>query len=310
MLNVVDHEPEPEEPLEPEAEPEPDRMEAIGDIATRALGDEREVVLATRKRTLIEQADALRVVDAASYEKAADLAKTFAGMVKDAEAHFDPDIAKANALHKSLCAKKNDFLAQLVNALEVLKTRASSWYRTEEQKRENERKRLEVEARQRQEAERIRLEAEARVAAAAGKPERAQELREEAQSVEDAPPPPQPVSTVPKVRGISQRENWTFEVHEKKAFVAAVAGTDRMLAEVEARIAVLRDKKEGTAEDVAVFNALVSLQAALKGVTPTISLEAIEPCDTYLRGRAKTDKNTLKWPGVRFYDKGSVAVRS
>lgn len=265
---AVDREPEPEpEPPLDEPEPEPEAMERIGDIASRVLPADPEQALESRKDSLVQQAAALQVVDAGSYEKAAELARTFAGMIKDAEAHFDPDIAKANALHKSLCAKKNTFLGPLQTALDALKSRASSWWRTEEQKREAERRRLEEADRQRRIAESLRLEDEARAAAAAGKSERAQELVEEARAVDDAPPPPPPPSTVPKVRGISQRENWTFEVVDKKAFVAAVAAGE-------------------------------------------ISLEAIEPCDVYLRARAKADKNTLKWPGVRFFDKGSVAVRS
>lgn len=310
----LDEEPEPpvEEP-EPEAEPEPEpeAMERIGNVAARVMQQPNpERALETRKDSLVQQAAALQVVDAASYEKAADLARTFAGMLDDAKAYWDPRVAKAHAPWKQACDDRAAFIGPLQAALDALKSRASSWFRTEEQKRETERIELERRAREAQETERKRLEAEAQKARAAGKTERARELKEEARQVEEAPPPPPPPSTVPKVKGISQRENWTFRITDKKAFIAGVAGSDQMLALVDTRLTALRDKEQSTEIDEAIYKALIEVREAMANITPATSIEAVEENAVYLRGRAKADKNTLRLPGVQIYNAGSVAVRA
>lgn len=320
MLDVnrtLEHEPEPpldDEPEPPEPEPEPPPMELIGDVADRVMGgaDARELALASRKQTLVEQADALQVIDATSYEHAAEMAKTFAGMIKDAEAHFDPDIAAANKLHKSLCEKKNTFLEPLQLALDALKTRARSWWNSEEEKRKAEARRLEEADRKRRDDEKRKLEEEARAAEKQGDKTTAADFRQEAAAVDDAPPPPPPPSTAPKVRGFTpNKPNWSFEVFDKSLFVNAVAGVDRMFGIVAGRIVALQAKKpeDTTPADAAVLEALIDLHIVLKATTGTVPLEAVDYNDVYLRARAKADKNTLKWPGVRFFDKGSTSVR-
>tara|TARA_R110000868_G_scaffold78701_3_gene224233 strand:- start:498 stop:1409 length:912 start_codon:yes stop_codon:yes gene_type:complete len=55
---------------------------------------------------------------------------------------------------------------------------------------------------------------------------------------------------------------------------------------------------------------VTDLKALVKAVAEgKVSPEAIQANDTYLRGRAKTDKNTWACPGVRFYDKGTMALK-
>ena len=269
MLDVETRGPaEPEPPLPPEPESPPEEPEPpvpVGDDR-----DGREVALEKSRESLVAQAAALQVVDAKSYEQAAELARTFAGMVKDAEAHFDPDIAKAYALHRSLCEKKTSFLAPLKAALDAMKERARAWWDTEEQKRKTEAARLKAIDDKRREDEAARLLAESEEARKFGDVAAAVDLAQEAVAVQQEPPPPPPPSSVPRggaARGMTHRANWTFEITDKAAFVKAVA--------------------DGT-----------------------ISLEAIQENAVYLRGRAKADKNTLRWPGVRFFNKGSTSVRS
>lgn len=63
--------------------------------------------------------------------------------------------------------------------------------------------------------------------------------------------------------------------------------------------------KANWVHEVYDFKALV--QAVGEG---KVSIEALQPNDTYLRSRAKADKKTLNIPGVRVYDKGSMALKA
>lgn len=319
-----DDEPEPEPEPEPEQEPEPEAVpvrqaappavrRTLGQVITQLLDQAKhlgDAFLKERKDDLIQAADALQIADAKSYEQAAELAKMFQSMLKEADAHFDEDIATAHKLHKSLTTKKNEWCSPLQNALASLKIRAKTWWDEQERLRLEEQRRVEAADRQRREDERRRLEEEARRVEKTDKAA-AQEIRQEAAAVDDAPPPPPPPSRAPVVKGMTHRQNWQFRITDKKAFIAAVAGADQMVSLVERRIAEIaaHDPAEGTNAAV-VLQELNDLLIAMKGVSPAISLEAVEENAVYMRGRAKTDRNTLKWPGVQIYDAGSTSVRS
>lgn len=301
MLDVSAREPEPEheQPIdEPEPEPEPD-LDDDERPSTQAAADPKtrvELALVERRDTLVQQASRLQVVDPATYERAADYAKTFAGWIKEAEAHFDPDIEAANRLHKSLCNKRSAFVAPLKAAFEAMKERAGTWYRAAESARLAEQRRLEEGAAREAAAERARILAEAQQAAAAGNVQEAATLIAESKTIEAAPVTV--VRTAPAVRGIAQKENWTYECRDLETFVAAIA-RPRVLRELAADL-----KEKGAPGEVLAY--LESLAAS----APVIPITAVQENGPYLRTRAKADRNTLQWPGVKFFDKGSMAVRA
>lgn len=296
MLDVNrDFEPEPE-PLAPMREPE---MDPAPEPELEPEGDPREVALTGRKQSLLDQAKTLKVLDGDSYERAGELAKTFAGMIKDAEAHFDPDIAAAHNLHRSLCDKKNTFLAPLQAALAALKEGASSWWRTEEQKRLVKQRELEQQQIDAAAAVSQNLEMNAKAEEARGDLESARYFRREASAVTAEALTTLPVvpASTPRVKGVTNREKWVATVFDPAALVAGVA-----------RPIILRE-----------------LLAAFKAEQPTnvgewlegrliesadVPPQAVVPDLKYLGARARTDKDTLQWPGVRFFDEGSMAVRS
>lgn len=297
------NEPEPEAPSEPEPDGEPEPADEK---------QREEMQLVDQRESLLMQADKLQVADAATYERAAELARTFAGWIKQAEAHFDPDIEAAHKLHKSLCDKRSAFVQPLKDALDKMKARAAGWWRGEEEKRQAEQRRREEADRVARDAERQRLQNEAKAKAATGDLEAATDLMQEAKAVDAAPPPPQPPSSAPKVRGMTHKENWTYRVTDKQKLVAAIAGVPSMFAVVDTRIAALTAMEERTAVVTAILEVLTELRNDMAQASPAISLEAVQENAIYLRGRAKTDKNTLEWGkyGVHIYDAGTTAVRA
>lgn len=288
--------PELEPPLE---EPEPEADEPEAEAPRRSASDPKarvELALEERRDTLVQQAARLQVINPATYERAADYAKTFAGWIKEAEAHFDPDIEAAHRLHKSLCDKRSAFVAPLKAALDAMKERAGTWYRAAESARLAEQRRLEEGAAREAAAERARIIEESKKAAAAGNVQEAATLIAESKTIEAAPVTV--ARTAPAVRGIAQKEAWTYEMKDFETFVCAVA-----------RPVVLRE----LAADLKAKGAPVEVLAYLESLAasaPAIPFTAVEENGAYLRTRARADRNTLQWPGVKFFDKGSMAVRA
>lgn len=278
-------EPEPDDDEDPRPKAEPLEPKTKAELA-----------LVERRDTLVQQASRLQVVDPATYERAADYAKTFAGWIKDAEAHFDPDIEAAHRLHKSLCDKRSAFVAPLKAAFDAMKERAGTWYRAAESARLAEQRRLEEGAAREAAAERARILAEAQKAAAAGDVQEAATLIAESKTIEAAPVTV--VRTAPAVRGIAQKENWTYELKDLETLVAAIA-RPRVLRELAADLKA----KDAPGEVLAYLESLAAS-------SPAIPITAVQENGPYLRTRAKADRNTLQWPGVKFFDKGSMAVRS
>lgn len=220
------------------------------------------------QESLLVQAGAIQVVDAASYARAAEIGQILTAFVKKAEALFNPHIERAYATWNGLTKERKAFIDPLQAAIATVKARGVKWSQDEEEKTKAAQRLADAESARlaREEADRKVVEAER--ARAQGDVETARELVQEAEEIRQSPPPGAHVqSAVPKVAGVGVRANWVHEVTDFKALVKAVA--------------------EGK-----------------------VSMEALQANDTYLRGRAKTDKNTWACPGVRFFDKGSMALKS
>lgn len=125
---------------------------------------------------------------------------------------FDPQIAQAHSLHKSLLAQKRKFLDPLDEAERILKPKIADYLAEEDRKRlEAERARWRAE----EEARRIAEKAvdRAQILDEKGEKTKADEIIEKAYSKANAILSAAPeVPEAPKVDGISLREVWKFEV--------------------------------------------------------------------------------------------------
>lgn len=255
---------------------EPD---APQDIAGTALIQIEAITTYEQAPTLAQQLEAFQVSDAGTYEQAAELLKVGASGLKVIEGFFDENIARAHATHKGLTQQKAKYYGPLETAVRALKARAVGWAQEQERKREAEQRRLDELAaaeRRRQEqaaeAERVRLEAEAKALLEQGNAAAASEtLLKAAEVVDEVRNAPPPVA--PPVAAV---------VPKSKGVSVKANWTYRIT-------------------DKAAF-----IRAVVDG---TIPLDAVVENATYLRGKAKVDKNTLRWPGVSFYDEGSMSVR-
>jgi hypothetical protein len=169
-----------------------------------------------RALTMPEQARAITITDAPSYERACEFLKAIKGLRQEIADVFDSHIKRAFDAHRALCAEKRDAEAPLAEAERIVKNGLVAWDRVQEQQREAERRRLEEEARR--EAEDRRL-AEAAALAAAGATEMADALLDEPVDV--------PVVAVapltPKVNGIAYRETWSAQITDLHALVKYIA---------------------------------------------------------------------------------------
>lgn len=335
MLDV-NYEPAFDEPLppmpEPEPEPEPEPAAPHADDPGAQL-ERRSTDVVTQAKTF-----AAAVKDKASAEAAAQYALTIDGLLKDAHAYFDPLVARARQPWEDRCEERRRVCDPLEAAKAALVGKEGAVTRYDREVKEaaaREQARLQREADEKAERDRQaelqrarakdaeamrQREAEAAAkrqgdaAAAAAARAAADAAARDAQesrtaAVEIEAPVIQVTAERPQVRGVSGRDLWTFEVTDHMAFYRAVTGADQMLSIVSFRIQLLESKAQQTADDVAVLAALIDLRESFRGITPLVSPEAITTNDVYLRGRAKTDKNTLKWPGVRFFNQGSTSTR-
>ena len=150
--------------------------------------------------------------------------KTIKALRAEVDATFDPIISKAHEAHREALAQKKKVEAPLVQAEAAGKPLIAGYLAEQERKRREEQVRLQREADEKAaaEEEKKRL-ALAEAANEDGDIERAVEI------MLDEPIAPVVAArvmvraNVPKLDGVSMRENWTAEVTDMKALVAAVA---------------------------------------------------------------------------------------
>jgi hypothetical protein len=167
--------------------------------------------LKTQALTWPDRAHAALVVDQPTYITTGELLKGIKALSNQIDEHCDPNIARWHAGHKAAVAEKTTLKAPLTEAEGIIKRTLIAWTTEQERLRREEQRRLEELARKEEEERRL---AEALAAEAAGDLDAASAIVEEAVV---APPPAVIVqSTVPKVAGISFRENWTFRIIEAR----------------------------------------------------------------------------------------------
>lgn len=155
--------------------------------------------------TVPEQARAIKVVDAETYQQAGEVLIAIKGLRKEIGAAFDPIIKKAHEAHKEAKAQKDRAEAPLIEAENIIKPALAAYDREQERIRREEEERQREIARQAEEERRLR---EAEQAEKEGRNEEAQAIIEEPVYV----PPVVLERTTPKVQGISMQKVWKFRI--------------------------------------------------------------------------------------------------
>lgn len=214
---------------------------------TTAELDQNGLALAT-------DAQAVQIKDAATFQLAADWLKRIKAYLQRVAEVFDPIDAAQIAARKTTIAQRTRLEAHAKAAERVIKDRMAAFEREQdrirreaEEKARQERARLEAEEKARVEAERQRLRKEAdekrlQEALAAeqrGDTQAAEKLLEAPVVVPTVAPrpvfvPPAPAVAVPKVEGVSFRDEWSAEVFDLLALVQAVAAGTQPLHLVKA----------------------------------------------------------------------------
>ena len=190
--------------------------------------------------TVVEQAGALAVTDPASYERAATFRKEILRpMMAEIDSTFDPIVRKAHEAHKEALAQKKKVYDPLAAADKALDRAMGAFALKQRQEAEAEQRRLLAEARRREEDERL---SQAAALEKAG-------MGTEAMAVLDSPPAPVSapvvIANVPKLAGVSTRDNWKFRIAD-----AAKIKREWLVPDEVAIGSVVRRLKEGAAEVV------------------------------------------------------------
>ena len=192
--------------------------------ATKGMEDPHE-----RSLTIIEStvkwfkgwALTVKVKNNDEYAQVGEELKSIKRAQESVKAFFDPDIAKAHELHKSLTAKRKAFLDPLNEAEAAGKSARITWDNEQERLRKAEQDRLDAEARAKEEKEKAKLEAKAQKAEANGDAAAAEAIRERKEQVIVQAPiaAPRTVETA----GIKKVKKWKAEVTDPLALIKAVA---------------------------------------------------------------------------------------
>lgn len=173
---------------------------------------ERDEVV-TAALTWPERAKQAAVIDASSYQAAADLLKGIKALRQKIAETFDPHIARAFQAHRALTKEKNDAEAPLTAAERVIKEALVGYDQAQERLRRIEEARLREEARL---AEEQRVIEQAAAMETEGQECGDEALVAEAHELISQPiqaPPIAPVArATPKVAGITMRKVWRYRV--------------------------------------------------------------------------------------------------
>jgi hypothetical protein len=233
----------------------------IPDEQTQALGSEIA-------RFLVDVP--LKVVDLDTH-RAAKASLPILKRAEDRVVAFFADIkAAAWTAHRKICEKESAQLAPIQQLRTRLNHEVLQFERIEKERQRQEELRLAAE-RRREEQERLMREAEQ--LAAAGQPEIADQVLEQAVA---APAPVVPVpSRLQPVAGVSTRENWQYK------YLGASAGL---------RWKDLTDEQR-------------------RRLLQLIPRDYLQPNESAIANAVKAAKSATKIPGIEVYDAGSVVTR-
>lgn len=133
--------------------------------------------------------------------------KTIKQMIKKIKEELDPNIERANKLHKELTAQRSRYVSPLVFAENTIKNKSIAYQMEVKRKIEEEERKKKEQARLAEERRKKELEDQAKKAEEKGNTEKAEMLRDKKEEVFVQP---KPVKTeAPKVQGSAMVDNWT-----------------------------------------------------------------------------------------------------
>jgi len=245
-----------------------------------------EQALARTSTDLVSRAKAFQITDPTSFEFAGRMLETLKDQKRKIVEFFEADIARAHAAWKGLTTKRAGFVDPIDEAVTALSARYGTFAKNARDDAERERKRLEKEAQGR---ERERLQAEA--------DRLAEEARQKEEAAQSAPSRAD-AQELTRAAGELQAEA-EHARHEAATVQAPVLPATPAVA-----------PPKGTSIKANWSHEVTNLMELVKAVAAgQVSREAVLPNDVYLRARAKADKDTVRIPGVRFYDAVTVSHR-
>lgn len=160
--------------------------------------------LETDATAIESRADALVVENEATQMAAGDALKDIKRLRVAVAELLDTPIKAAHAAHKAICEVRNKLDRPLSRAEHCIKKKVSDWQYAEQRRRDAERQRLEAEAREAEETRRLEQAAQLE---RTGDKENAERVL-----AEPVIHTPVTVKDVPKIKGVSVRERWTFRI--------------------------------------------------------------------------------------------------
>lgn len=182
-----------------------------------------EAELEQETLTLYEQATSLTISDPATYAAAGEVGKSLKALEKKITEYFEPLRVAAKANYDAVLKKKNDELAPVQEAMDVVRKTMNVYAQEQERIRQEAERKARMEAEEAARKERERLEAQALKAMEKGKDEKADELLDRAENVYAAPVAVAPVveKTVHTASGnITQAKELQITVTDVKSFMA------------------------------------------------------------------------------------------
>lgn len=282
---ALDPHPDPEP--DPRPDPTPDPAPAADVLEAEIVTDDpAEQTLARTSTDLVGRAKAFLITDPSSFEFAGRMLEALKDQKRTIVEFFEADIARAHAAWKGLTTKRAGFVDPIDAAVTALSARYGMFARQAREEAERERKRLEKAAQDR-ERERLQLEAD--------------RLADEATAKEEA------ALSAPTR---AEAQELTAAAGELQASAADVRQEAATVQAPVLPLAPTVTPPKGTSIKANWSHEVEDLLALVKAVAAgTVSREAVLPNDVYLRARAKADKDTIRIPGVRFFDAVTVSHR-
>ena len=260
---------------------------------------ENQNLVAVEKETpqIEVKANVLIIKTSDDYVEASALGTTIKGFIKQIKEQLDPDIEKANALHKSLTSKRKKYLEPLEKASKILSEKIIAWnVRQQELRAEAQRKLDEAARKEREKQEAAAREQREKEEAARRAQEELERKAREAENEEER-----------------KRLAAEAEIKRKEAEKAARAAEQREIKADSVVAAVAQSNtvkvagqsvSENWVAEITDLSALV--KAIADGRAPIIFVTADM---TALNKQAKAVKNTLAYPGVKFVNKPILRQR-
>ena len=180
-------------------------------METRAITNEEVLELTISEHK--DFAQQMQVNSEVSLHEAGELLVTIKRLMKETESWFKPMVDAAFAAHRTICARKNQYIKPLQEAEEDLKRKIGTFQMELDRIRYEEERKAREKADKEAEAERKKLMAKAEKQEAKGNTEGAQELLQAAADVYVAPAPV--AAGIQKPNGIGVRYEFIPEVTNK-----------------------------------------------------------------------------------------------